>query len=120
MLRFEGLSAFVLDAMPVNAAFQSALSNDIVTYPPELWVELRFRILDDPICYELWVISIATGTSMRCYSPKSFPSFKASLELYFSRIMHVHMLQRLFSRPLFSPTHATFSFTCLFAGYVAY
>ncbi|GFW81186.1 transposable element Tc1 transposase [Trichonephila clavipes] len=33
------------------------------------------------------------------YSPKSFPSFKASLELTFSRIMHSHMLQRL----LFSP-----------------
>ncbi|GFS51394.1 uncharacterized protein TNCV_548741 [Trichonephila clavipes] len=30
------------------------------------------------------------------YNPKSFPSFKASLELCFSRIMHAHMLQRLF------------------------
>ncbi|GFV70438.1 uncharacterized protein TNCV_4798571 [Trichonephila clavipes] len=28
--------------------------------------------------------------------PKSIPSFKASLELSFSRIMHAHMLQRLF------------------------
>ncbi|GFV19405.1 transposable element Tcb1 transposase [Trichonephila clavipes] len=37
-----------------------------------------------------------TGTSVKCYSPKSFPSFKAFLELSFSRIMHAHMLQRLF------------------------
>ncbi|GFT72536.1 uncharacterized protein TNCV_973981 [Trichonephila clavipes] len=49
-----------------------------------------------PICYELRVISIATGTSVKCYSPKSFPSFQASLELSFIRIMHAHMLQRLF------------------------
>ncbi|GFS76699.1 uncharacterized protein TNCV_1622721 [Trichonephila clavipes] len=52
--------------------------------------------MDNPICYDLWVISIATGTFVKCYSPKSFPSFKSSLELYFSRIMHAHMLQRLF------------------------
>ncbi|GFU63135.1 uncharacterized protein TNCV_3150551 [Trichonephila clavipes] len=52
--------------------------------------------MDDPICYELRVISIAIGTSVKCCSPKSFPSFKTSLELSFSRIMHAHMLQRLF------------------------
>ncbi|GFT66894.1 uncharacterized protein TNCV_996731 [Trichonephila clavipes] len=51
--------------------------------------------MDDPICYEMRVISITFGTSVKCYSPKSFPSFKVSLELSFSRIMHVHMLQRL-------------------------
>ncbi|GFW62242.1 uncharacterized protein TNCV_4421291 [Trichonephila clavipes] len=50
--------------------------------------------MEDPIYYELRVISIATGTSV--YSPQSFPSFKASLELSISRIMHAHMLQRLF------------------------
>ena len=33
---------------------------------------------------------------VKCYSPKLFPSFKASLELSFSRIMHAYMLQRLF------------------------
>ncbi|PRD21715.1 UNVERIFIED_CONTAM: hypothetical protein NCL1_51008 [Trichonephila clavipes] len=33
---------------------------------------------------------------VKCYSVKSFPSFKASLELSFSRIMHAHMLQKLF------------------------
>ncbi|GFW88369.1 transposable element Tcb2 transposase [Trichonephila clavipes] len=48
--------------------------------------------MDDPICYELRIISIATGSSMKCYSPKSFPSSKASLELSFSRIMHAHIL----------------------------
>ncbi|GFT76280.1 uncharacterized protein TNCV_564531 [Trichonephila clavipes] len=52
--------------------------------------------MDDPIYCELRVISIATGTSVKCYNPKSFPSFKTSLELSFSRIMHAHMLQRLF------------------------
>ncbi|PRD32855.1 UNVERIFIED_CONTAM: hypothetical protein NCL1_19209 [Trichonephila clavipes] len=51
--------------------------------------------MDEPICYELRVISIATGTSEKYYSSKSFPSFKASLELSFSRIMHAHMLHRL-------------------------
>ncbi|GFT88887.1 transposable element Tcb1 transposase [Trichonephila clavipes] len=30
------------------------------------------------------------------YIPKSFPSFKASMELSFSRIIHAHMLKRLF------------------------
>ncbi|GFW80419.1 transposable element Tcb1 transposase [Trichonephila clavipes] len=62
--------------------------------PPELWLEVRFRILDDPICYELRVISILTGTSVKCYIPKSFSSFKASLELSFSRVVHAHMLQK--------------------------
>ncbi|GFS94213.1 uncharacterized protein TNCV_3786701 [Trichonephila clavipes] len=52
--------------------------------------------MEDPICYELRVISIATGKSMKCYSPKSLPSLKASLELSFSRIMRTPMLQRLF------------------------
>ncbi|GFU71337.1 transposable element Tc1 transposase [Trichonephila clavipes] len=45
---------------------------------------MRFRIMDDPICYELRVISIATGSSVMCYNPKSFPSIKASSELSFS------------------------------------
>ncbi|GFW97277.1 transposable element Tcb2 transposase [Trichonephila clavipes] len=49
--------------------------------------------MDDPICYELRVISIATGKSVKCCNPKSFPSFKVSLELSFSRITHAHMFQ---------------------------
>ena len=49
------MAAFVLEAMPVNAAFQSALSN-IVAEHPELWSEVRFHITDDPIFRELWVI----------------------------------------------------------------
>ncbi|GFV46303.1 transposable element Tcb2 transposase [Trichonephila clavipes] len=48
------------------------------------------------------------GSFVKFYSPKSFPSFKASLELSFSRIMHTHILQRLF-RLLFRTTHATSS-----------
>ena len=70
------MAALVLNAVPVNAAFQSALSNDIVAEHPELWSGVGFRIMDDRICYELMVILIAIGTSMKCcYSSKSFPSF---------------------------------------------
>ncbi|GFV57230.1 transposable element Tcb1 transposase [Trichonephila clavipes] len=90
------IAAFVLNAMPVYAAFQSLLPNDIVAQHPELWFGVQFRIKDDPICYKFRAISMATGTSVKCYSPKSFLSFKASLELSFSRIMYAHMLQKLF------------------------
>ena len=89
------MAAFVLDAMPINAAFQNTVPNDIVAEHPELWSGVRFCIMDDPICYGLRIISIATSTSVKCYSRKSFPSFKASL-----RIMHVHMLQRQFEAPV--------------------
>ncbi|PRD32796.1 UNVERIFIED_CONTAM: hypothetical protein NCL1_19390 [Trichonephila clavipes] len=51
--------------------------------------------MDDPIYYQFRVISIATGTSVKCDSPKSFPFFKASLELSFSKVIHAHILQRL-------------------------
>ncbi|GFU04638.1 hypothetical protein TNCV_4377181 [Trichonephila clavipes] len=81
------MAAFVLDAMPVNVAFQSALSNDIVALHPQLWFGEGFLIMDDPICYELRVISIVAGTSVKCYSPKSFPSFKVSLKVSFNRII---------------------------------
>ncbi|GFW84780.1 transposable element Tcb2 transposase [Trichonephila clavipes] len=47
------MATFVLDAMLVNVAFQSALSNDIGAYHQELWSGVQFRIMDDPICYEL-------------------------------------------------------------------
>ncbi|GFT15389.1 acetoacetyl-CoA synthetase [Trichonephila clavipes] len=58
---------------------------------PGVMVWVGFRIMDDPICYELRVTTIATGTSVKCHSPNSFPSFKRSLELSFSRIIHGHM-----------------------------
>ncbi|GFV61168.1 transposable element Tcb2 transposase [Trichonephila clavipes] len=89
------MAAFLLDAMLMNATFQIALSNGIVTQHPELWFGMRFRIMDDTICYELRVISIAIDTFVKSYGPKPFHSFKASLELPFSRIMHAHMLQIL-------------------------
>ena len=50
------MAAFVLDAIPVDAAFQSALLNDTVAEHPELWFGVRFRIMDNLICYELNVI----------------------------------------------------------------
>ena len=90
------MAAFVLDAMSLSAAFKSALSNDLVAKHPELWSGVRFRIVDDPISYELRASSIAIDVSLKCCNPESFLSFKASLELSFSRIMHAHMLQRLF------------------------
>ena len=43
------MAAFVLDAMPVNTAFQSMLSNDIVAEYPELWTGVQVRIIDDSI-----------------------------------------------------------------------
>ena len=41
---------------------------------------------------------------MKCYSLKSFPSFKAPLVLSFSCIMYAHMLQRLFETSVDSNT----------------
>ena len=113
------MAVFVLGAMPINTAFENALSNSIEGEHPELWSGVRFWILDDPICYELRVISITTGTSVKCYSPKSSPFFKASLELSFSRIIQGTCCKDC-SRLLFSPTHATSYLACLFSGYVAY
>ena len=112
------MAAFMLDALPFNAAFQSALSNDIVIKHPELWSGVQFHIMDDPICCELSVISVATGTSMKFYRHELFSSFKATLELSFNRIMHAQMLKRL-SESSVQPTHATSSLVCLLAGYVA-
>ena len=91
------MAAFVFDAMSLNEAYQSVLWNNTVAKHLELWYGMRFRIMDDPIRGgELRVILIATHISVKFYSPKSFTSLKVSLELSFSRIMHVHMFQRLF------------------------
>ena len=38
------MTAFVLDAMPVNSAFQRALSKDIVAEHLEFWYGLRFLV----------------------------------------------------------------------------
>ncbi|GFT03327.1 uncharacterized protein TNCV_2985021 [Trichonephila clavipes] len=113
------MAVFVSDAMPMNATFQSALSKDIVAQHPRLWFGVQFRIMDYPIRYELRVISVGKGTSVKCCSPKSFPSFKASLELSVSRIIHAQMLQRLFETSV-QPKTCNFFLACLFAGYVAY
>ncbi|GFY02762.1 hypothetical protein TNCV_3506421 [Trichonephila clavipes] len=47
------MSVLVLDDMPVNIAFQSALSNVIAAEHPELCFGVRFHIIDDVSCYEL-------------------------------------------------------------------
>ncbi|GFW10694.1 transposable element Tcb2 transposase [Trichonephila clavipes] len=72
------LVAFVLDAKPVKAAFQSMLSNDIVTLHPKLRFEMQFRIMDDPIYNELGVIPIVIAQCMLffpwpAYSPDMPP-----------------------------------------------
>ena len=53
------MDLFVLDAMPVSAASQNVLSTDIVVEHPELWSEVRFRILTGSLCYEMSVIALA-------------------------------------------------------------
>ena len=89
------MAMFELDAMLVNAVFQSVLSsNDIAPKHPKLWSGMWFRMKDDPICYESRLISIAVGTSVKLYSPKSVFYFKAFLELSFSRIMHAQMIAK--------------------------
>ena len=67
------MAAFHLEAMPVNAAFQSALSNDIAAVYPELCYRVRFRINNEPIFFEMRVISTATGRSVKSYSPMPLP-----------------------------------------------
>ena len=104
------IAAFVLDAIVldvINAAFQKALSNDIVIEHTKLWSGVHAPFEDDSISYELRVISLAPGTSVKCYSPKSFSFFKASLEVPFSGILHAHMLQSVLETS-FQPN------TCIF------
>ncbi|PRD24090.1 UNVERIFIED_CONTAM: hypothetical protein NCL1_44693 [Trichonephila clavipes] len=80
------MATFVLEALPVNAAFQSTFSG--LTPGVVVWGTISYHKRSNLIRIE--------ETSMKCYSPKSFPSFKAFMELSFSRLMHTHMLQRLF------------------------
>ena len=49
-----------------------AISNNIVAELLEVWFGARFHIMDDPICHELRVISMATysAKSVKCYIPK--------------------------------------------------
>ena len=49
------MAAFVQDTLLVNAVFQSELSNYIVAEHPRLWSGMGFRIMNNPICYELRV-----------------------------------------------------------------
>ena len=60
----------------------------------ELRSGMQFRIMVDPIRYEL---RVATGTSVKFYSLTLFTSFKASPVLSLSRITHAQMLQQLFA-----------------------
>ncbi|GFV52940.1 transposable element Tcb2 transposase [Trichonephila clavipes] len=89
------MAAFVLDAMLVNAAFQSALSNDIVALHRELW-------------YVREVLQ-----------PEVVPIFQGIPGSIFQQDNARPTCCKDCSRLLFSPTHATSSSAYLFAGYVA-
>ena len=71
------MDEFLLVVMPVNGAYQSPLSKDIVTERPDSLSGVRVRIMDGAIFYVLWVILIATGTPVKCCSQKSLPFFVA-------------------------------------------
>lgn len=102
------IAAFVLDAMPVNAIFRSALSNFIVDEHSELWSAAQFHIMDNRSSYEFRVIWTTTSTLVKCWSEKSFLSFKAFLELSLHKIMLDHMLQGKFKSSV-STTHTASS-----------
>ncbi|GFU62448.1 uncharacterized protein TNCV_5005791 [Trichonephila clavipes] len=85
------MAAFMLDAILVHTVFDQ---NSGLT--PRVIVYIAISYHGQPIRYKLRLISIATSTSVKCYSLKSFPSFKVSLKLFFSSIMHAHLLKRVF------------------------
>lgn len=90
------MTTLVLEVVHVNATFWNALS-DVIVEHLKLWSGMRLRIMDDLECgYELCVILTAVGTSVKCWSLKSFLSDKAFLELFFNRIMHAHMFLGMF------------------------
>lgn len=80
------VTAFVLDAMLVNDTIQKALSIIIEGKHTELWCRVRsVCITNGHSCYDMWVIWTAAGTSVNYWSSKLFLSFKAFLELSFTR-----------------------------------
>ena len=103
--------------MPVSFAFHSALSDDWEAEYP-VWRGVG-DIVDDLICYELMVISIATDTSVKSYSPKWLLPLKGIPVASFHQNNTSSYFAKNCWRFLFSPTVATSSLTCLFAGYVA-
>ncbi|GFW28151.1 uncharacterized protein TNCV_2818291 [Trichonephila clavipes] len=97
------VTAFVLDALPVDAAFQSALSNGSRVM---VWGAISYFGRSN-------LLRIETNLNSNMYVPKVLqPSFKASLELSYSRIMHAHMFQRLFET-LIQPNTYNFLFGLL-------
>ncbi|GFT45077.1 transposable element Tcb1 transposase [Trichonephila clavipes] len=85
------MAAFVLRGHASEHCLPECVMERHSGLTPRLMVWVQFHIMDDPICYELSVISIATDASVKCYSSKSLPSFKASVGLSFSRMMHAHI-----------------------------
>ena len=107
-------------SMPVYAAFHNALSKDIVAEQLELWPVVQFLIMSDPICCELRVISIATGTSVKCYRPKIIPFLQGIPGAIFQLNNARQQCCKDCLRLQFNPAHATSSLTSLFTGYVTY
>ena len=117
--QFWNFSAMMAVFMPINAAFQIALLNDIVAEHAELRSGVRFRIMDDTICKELRVSSISTDTHMKYYGSKSFTSSSESSR-YLPTGKCMPTCCKDFWRHLFSPTPETSSLALLFTGYIAY
>ncbi|PRD20878.1 UNVERIFIED_CONTAM: hypothetical protein NCL1_53375 [Trichonephila clavipes] len=87
------MTAFVLYTMPVNAAFQSALSKDIEP-GVMVWKAISYH-------GRSYLNRIEGNLNSNKYihevlQPEVVPFFKAFLKLSFSQIMRRHMLQRLF------------------------
>lgn len=87
----------ILNAILVNAVFKGALLNVIQHQHRDLWFGTRECIMNDISCHEFWIICIATATSVKYGSPKSFFSFKACLVLSFNKVLTTNMLQVKFT-----------------------
>ena len=88
------------------------------TFAVMVWSAVSLH--DNANCYYLRVISTVTGTSLKCYSSKSFPSFKVSLELSFSRIMCVHMFAKTVQDFCSASHMQLLPWSALFTRYAAY
>ena len=113
------MATFMLDAVPVNTTFRSALLKVIIKEHSEIFLGVRMRIMDDLNCYVLWVILTATSKSEKCWSPKSFLSFKTFMVLSFNGIMSA-ICGKVCERLIFNRKHTTSFVASLFVWYVTY
>lgn len=84
---------------------------------------MRLRIIDNRSYYELLVIWKVKGTSVKCWSSKSFLFFKAFLELSFNKVMPPphHILPGMFKISCQQSKIQLFPWLAYWlAGYVVY